>query len=301
MPSEETETDKDITSSLSRTEKDLTGLNSDEMQTLYDQFNEDNTEDNYVFNRIVDHTFLNGILVLKVRYSEDGDLGEHTLEVPFPILKKDEPVQVARYIRDNVVEEKRNGFYNTWAKNTLCNQGKCIRRLQDMKILTIKHKPFRTNNLMRRLSKNARNAKVKKREKFGIKVPGNTKEAMYLDHINNNTKWTEAINKEMDALNRLDCFEFVDPSTNFKREDGWQFAPMHMIFDIKQEDLRYKARFVVGGHVVDSSNHTMYSSTISDISVRLLMLVATQHKLQLMVGDVGNAFPTAPCAEKCGQ
>jgi Reverse transcriptase (RNA-dependent DNA polymerase) len=73
---------------------------------------------------------------------------------------------------------------------------------------------------------------------------------------------------------------------------------MHMIFDIKQEDMRHKARFVVGGHVIDSSNHTTYSSTISDISVRLLMLILIQNSLELMVGDVVNAFLTAPCAEK---
>jgi hypothetical protein len=75
-------------------------------------------------------------------------------------------------------------------------------------------------------------------------------------------------------------------------------CPMRMIFDMKQEDLRHKARFVVGGHVIDSSNHTTYSSTISDISVRLLMMIATQNGLQMMVSDVSNAFPTAPCAEK---
>jgi hypothetical protein len=28
------------------------------------------------------------------------------------------------------------------------------------------------------------------------------------------------------------------------------------------------------------------------------MLDASQNQLELMVGDVGNAFPTAPCAEK---
>eukprot|EP00957_Ditylum_brightwellii_P066651 5058100-Ditylum_brightwellii.AAC.1 len=37
-----------------------------------------------------------------------------------------------------------------------------------------------------------------------------------------------------------------------------------MILDIKH-DLRRKARFVVGGHMIDSSNHTIYSSTVLDI------------------------------------
>jgi hypothetical protein len=73
---------------------------------------------------------------------------------------------------------------------------------------------------------------------------------------------------------------------------------MHMIFDIEQQDLRHKARLVCGGHGIDSSGHVTHSSTIKDISVRLLMIISTQNNLDMMVGDIGNAFPTAPCAEK---
>ena len=96
-----------------------------------------------------------------------------------------------------------------------------------------------------RISKNARNAKKKNREKFGIRITNSTKEAFYLDRINNNKNWEEASNKEMSALDRLDCFEFVPRTTESSKADGWQFAPMHMIYDIKQEDLRHKARFVI--------------------------------------------------------
>jgi hypothetical protein len=74
---------------------------------------------------------------------------------------------------------------------------------------------------------------------------------------------------------------------------------MHiMIFDIKQQDMQYKARLVVGGHVIDSSGYTTYSSVIKNISVCLSFLVAQQQGLGIMTGDIGNAFPTAPCAEK---
>eukprot|EP00957_Ditylum_brightwellii_P088665 6752923-Ditylum_brightwellii.AAC.1 len=72
-----------------------------------------------------------------------------------------------------------------------------------------------------------------------------------------------------------------------------------MIFDIKQ-DLRRKARFVVGGHVIDSLQHNTYSLTVKDILVRLLVLAAVKSGLSIMTGDIGNAFCTAPCAEKNG-
>ena len=71
-----------------------------------------------------------------------------------------------------------------------------------------------------------------------------------------------------------------------------------MVFDIKQQDMRYKARLVVGGNVIDSSKYSTYSSTIGNLSVKLLFLVAVQNGLDLMCGDIGNAFPTAPCGEK---
>jgi hypothetical protein len=64
-------------------------------------------------------------------------------------------------------------------------------------------------------------------------------------------------------------------------------------------DLRHKTNgLVIGGHVIDSSEHITYSGTVQDISVRLLLIVAVQNQLNFMTGDVGNAFCTAPCAEK---
>eukprot|EP00957_Ditylum_brightwellii_P182646 13911948-Ditylum_brightwellii.AAC.1 len=101
----------------------------------------------------------------------------------------------------------------------------------------------------------------------------------------------------MDALERLWVFQYHDERTKFHWNDGWQYAPMHMIFAIKH-DLCRKVRFVAGGHVIDSSEHTSYSSTIKDILVRLMMLVAAKYGLGMLSREIGNAFCTAPCAEK---
>eukprot|EP00957_Ditylum_brightwellii_P114233 8709096-Ditylum_brightwellii.AAC.1 len=115
--------------------------------------------------------------------------------------------------------------------------------------------------------------------------------------MNGDSKWAEAICKEMDALERLGVFQYHDARMKFHWNDGWQYAPMHMIFDIKH-DLWRKARFVVGGHGIDYFDHTTYSSIIKDISVRLMMLVATKYWLGMISGNIGNAFCTATCAEK---
>jgi hypothetical protein len=99
-----------------------------------------------------------------------------------------------------------------------------------------------------KMSRNKRNSQETNREKFGIRVPHNTRMALLFDKENENRLWAEAITKEMAALERLYCFEYMSPAAQFQKKDGWQYAPMCMIYDIKQEDLRHKARFVVGGH-----------------------------------------------------
>jgi hypothetical protein len=88
-------------------------LTPEEMEKLYDQFEmEDDVNSN--FDQILDYEFKDGVLLLKAWYLDD-DIGEHTLTVPFPILKWDVPLEVAHFICDNVVEDKRGGYYNTWA------------------------------------------------------------------------------------------------------------------------------------------------------------------------------------------
>ena len=54
---------------------------------------------------------------------------------------------------------------------------------------------------------------------------------------------------------------------------------MHMIFDENQQDLQLEAKLVVGGNVVDSTEHTKYSSTIKDVSVRLMILISANNGL----------------------
>ena len=61
---------------------------------------------------------------------------------------------------------------------------------------------------------------------------------------------------------------------------------MHMIFDMKQQYLQNKARIVVGGHVMDSTKHTIYSSTTEYMSVRLLLSIALKNGLRHICGAV---------------
>ena len=104
------------------------------------------------------------------------------------------------------------------------------------------------------------NAKAKRKgpqEKYGINIPSHTQEALLFDKMNGTTFWADAITKEMGNLDRLGVFQYFSPDTRKEGSDGWQKAPMRMIFDVKK-DGRYKARLVVGGHVIDSSEHETF-------------------------------------------
>ena len=59
---------------------------------------------------------------------------------------------------------------------------------------------------MRRVLKNRKDTKKKKMEKFGIEIPRNVRHALILDGIIKNKVWTEAITKEMAALEKSNVF-----------------------------------------------------------------------------------------------
>ena len=82
--------------------------------------------------------------------------------------------------------------------------------------------------------------------KFGIKIPRAVEEALAVYKENNNTLWTEAIKKAIEALLWYAVFDFLDPNEKIPVE--YQFIPLLMKLDIKM-DLRRKARLVTGGHV----------------------------------------------------
>ena len=226
----------------------------------------------------------------------------HTLEVPYTILKKDVPLELAKYIRQSVVEMKRGGRYNTWAKNVIKNHQRVIRRLyRQYNINIFSQRSRRTVQNAKeslRKSKNARNAMKKAREKFGFRIPINTRQALLFDKENGNTKWADAIAKEMTSLDKLGCFEYHPCDKQFNKANGWQYATVHMIYDVKSQDHRHKARLVVGGHMIDASMYNKYSSNVQSMTVRMLLLVAAQSHLDLAACDIANAFPTAPCMEK---
>jgi hypothetical protein len=80
--------------------------------------------------------------------------------------------------------------------------------------------------------------------------------------------------------------------------NGYQKIPCHMIFDIKMEDFRRKARLVAGGHKIEAPATITYASVVSRETVRLALTITALNDLEVKVGDVLNAYITAPVKEK---
>ena len=130
--------------------------------------------------------------------------------------------------------------------------------------------------------------------KFGIECPKTVEEALALDSKNGNTLWADAITKEMKNVRvAFNIGEKGDSSPV-----GHQFIKCHMIFDVKMEDLRRKARMVAGGHMTDVPPTITYASVVSRETVRIALMMAALHDLNVKTADIMNAYIKAPCAEK---
>jgi hypothetical protein len=75
----------------------------------------------------------------------------------------------------------------------------------------------------------------------------------------------------------------------------YQEIRCHMIFDVKMEDFRRKARFVAGGNTSDTPHAMTYESVVSRESVRVALTLAA---LDVKMADIENAYLTAPLTEK---
>ena len=124
--------------------------------------------------------------------------------------------------------------------------------------------------------------------KYGIRVPRNAKEAIQFDHENSNLLRRDAMLKELKGLMNMEVFKKFPSAFRKARDKVSQFANLRMIFDFKV-DLRRKVRLVIGGHVVDSTVHKVYTSTMKSVSARIMMTIAAVNNLEVMVGDIGNA------------
>ena len=92
------------------------------------------------------------------------------------------------------------------------------------------------------------------------------------------------------------AFQTLPDGTHAPKD--YQFVKFHMVFDIKMEDFRRKARLVAGGHMTDAPPTITYASVVSRDTVRLALTIAALNALEVKAADILNAYIQAPASEK---
>jgi hypothetical protein len=181
-------------------------------------------------------------------------------------LKESNPVQVAEYAVTNKIVSQP--AFAWWVPFTLKKRDRIIAKVNTRYL--------------------------KRTHKFGIEVPKSVAHAMRLDVKNGNSFWEEAIAKEMKDVKV--AFKVLDEKAH--ELVNYQFMKCHIIFDVKMEDFRRKARLVAGGHMTDPPAAATYASVVSRKLVRIALTAAALNDLDLLAADIQNAYLNAPITEK---
>jgi len=159
----------------------------------YNQPDEENAE-MYSFDRILNHKKEGNKYFLEIQWSN----GEVTWE-PMTVIKTSDPLTVARYAHDNKLVNLKGW---KWAKRHHRNPNKFIRMLRIFK---------------------AKIKKTFKKYKFGVQVPRNIQEALAIDKEDGNNLWSEAINKEISELMKMNTFIYKDDFSDIPND--YQYVP----------------------------------------------------------------------------
>jgi len=252
---------------------------------------------------ILDHRFCGGILEFRVRYSTD-ELAWHPLE----LVKDVDPQSVAKYVLTNDLGPISNGKHRRWARAFLRSLKRTLRRLRRCHTFGFEASTYHPSPKKRRsrrattehkaaerAQEKATEPKGKRIFKYGLEVPKNWKDILRIDEAAGNRNWQDAVEKEVAALVMHNCFDFKSP--DFKPSSDFQYCRLHFVYEIKC-DLRHKARLVCNGAQVDPRGLATRATVVKGISVRLLDLIADAQDLQVVCGDIGNAFIQAYTNEK---
>ena len=138
-------------------------------------------------------------------------------------------------------------------------------------------------------------SKLDARVKFRVEVPNGLQHAMYLDKVNNNHLWKEAMECELKQINNYETYRALNAGECLPAE--YTCVPYHFIWDVKF-DLRHKCRLVAGGNWMDPPKEDVYSGIVSMDTIRMSFQLAQLNGLHVCVADIGNAFLYGKTTEK---
>ena len=119
-------------------------------------------------------------------------------------------------------------------------------------------------------------------------------EAEEIDKENKDNRWMEAIKKEMSKI-RI-AFKVLNDDED--PPNGFKPIGCHLVFDVKMEDFRFKARMCANGNETGTPDVPTYASVVSRESVRIALTYAALNGLEVKTSDIENAYLTAMTTEK---
>ena len=116
-----------------------------------------------------------------------------------------------------------------------------------------------------------------------------------LDKENGNTLWQDMIWRELDQILSYKSFRNigigVSPGADFKK------IKVKFVFDCKADGYR-KGHLVAQGDMTPEPEESVYSSVATLCSLRIVVYLAELNGLNLMQGDIGNAYLESYTQEK---
>ena len=192
--------------------------------------------------------------------------------IPLKILKESNPVEIAEFaVSRGIADEPAFAW---WVPYTL--------RKRDHIIAAV------------------RSRVLKRTHKYGIEVPTSVEHAKQIDEKNRNTRWQDAIAKEM--YNVAVAFKILEDHEPLPV--GWTPSSGHLVFDVKM-DFTLKARWVKDGHKSPDPETSAYAGVVSRESIRIALTYAALLGVNVLAADIRNAYLQAPTSEKhyivCGE
>ena len=133
------------------------------------------------------------------------------------------------------------------------------------------------------------------RYKFGVRLPRTYAEAVQLDNENGNSFWQDGVRIELDQIFSYHTFRDLGigvlPGPEYKR------IKVRLVFDVKADGKR-KGRLVARGDMTPEPEESVYSSVASLRSLCIVIFLAELNQLELMQGDIGNAYLESHTQEK---
>ena len=121
------------------------------------------------------------------------------------------------------------------------------------------------------------------------------REAYQLDKYNDNTKWGDAIAKEVSLLK--DDFMCFRPAKANKIIDEYDKVPAIWAFTVKF-DGRHCARACAGGHKTQDPIQDKYSGVFELKTIRIALVVAAVVGLKVVAADEASAYIQANTIKK---